>query len=286
MKQWHPVFVRILRPVVEAYYEVHTTVPVGDAPREADIVLLRRTSRTPPPFRGLWRHLTAENVPEFKGPSVSPRRRDIDRLIELGLGIARRLDEESAKASQRGVRSEDVSFWYLANHLGIRFRREAERKLGRLEPVGPGLWRGQVLLHLVYLVSSVHLPVEEDCLPLHVIGHEPPAVEREVAKLVAEQPDLQSHFGGWMAALHPAAWKEVQAMARASGRGLKIDLRPAIQMLGLKQVIEQVGMDQVIEAVGEKEVIKHFGIEGLLASLSAKERRELKRLLLEEEKKG
>ena len=28
------------------YYEVQTTVPVGDAPREADFVLLRRTANS------------------------------------------------------------------------------------------------------------------------------------------------------------------------------------------------------------------------------------------------
>jgi hypothetical protein len=31
MKQWHPVFAQLLRPLVEDYYEVQTTVPVGDA---------------------------------------------------------------------------------------------------------------------------------------------------------------------------------------------------------------------------------------------------------------
>lgn len=50
MKQWHPVFAQLLRPAVEAYYDVQTTLPVGDAPREADFVLLRRTGSAPPPF--------------------------------------------------------------------------------------------------------------------------------------------------------------------------------------------------------------------------------------------
>src|SRR6266436_5924899 len=76
MKQWHPVFAQLLRPAVEAYYDVQTTLPVGDAPREADFVLLRRTAQGTPPFRGLWRHLTTWNILEFKGPTVSPRRGD------------------------------------------------------------------------------------------------------------------------------------------------------------------------------------------------------------------
>ena len=37
--QWHPLFANMLRPVVRDYYDVETNLPVGDAPRSADIVL-------------------------------------------------------------------------------------------------------------------------------------------------------------------------------------------------------------------------------------------------------
>src|SRR6266699_3294217 len=114
MTQWHPVFAQLLRPAVEAYYDVQTTLPVGDAPREADFVLLRRTAQATPPFQGLWRHLTTWNILEFKGPTVSPRYGDIELLIELGLGIDRRLHEERTQQGQRRLVPEEVSFWYLA----------------------------------------------------------------------------------------------------------------------------------------------------------------------------
>src|SRR4051812_2523475 len=117
MKQWHPIFAKLLRPVVEAYYDVQTTLPVGDAPREADVVLLRRTASAPPPFRGLWRHLSVWNILEFKGPSVSPRRDDLEKLIELGLGIDRRLQAERTQSGRRRLAPGEVSFWYLANRL-------------------------------------------------------------------------------------------------------------------------------------------------------------------------
>jgi hypothetical protein len=65
--QWHPIFAELLRPMLQDYYEVQTNVPVGDAPREADILLVRRTSNQPTPFHGLWRHLKTWNVLEFKG---------------------------------------------------------------------------------------------------------------------------------------------------------------------------------------------------------------------------
>jgi hypothetical protein len=64
-------------------------------------VLLRRTSPRTLPFRGLWKDLTTWNVLEFKGPTVSPRLRDLERLVELGLGIDRRLNEERRKRSGR-----------------------------------------------------------------------------------------------------------------------------------------------------------------------------------------
>lgn len=129
-------------------------------------------------------------------PTVSPRSGDIDLLVELGLGIDRRLQAERSKQRQRRLGPEEVSYWYLANHLGQRFLRDAARKLGGLDSVGPGLWRCRLLERLVFLVSSIDLPVEADSLPLHIVGHEPLATEREVARLVLEQPGLQQLYGG------------------------------------------------------------------------------------------
>jgi hypothetical protein len=120
-------------------------------------------------------------------------------------------------------------------------------------------------------------------LPLHVVGREPPATERRVARLVLERPELQERYGGWLASLHPTVWKEMEAMARTKGKELNLDLRPAIEYLGLERVLEQVGHERVIAALGEKEVIKRIGMERWLANLSPAERRELKRLLQEPE---
>jgi hypothetical protein len=150
------------------------------------------------------------------------------------------------------------------------------------------LWRSRVLGRLVFLVSSIDLPVEEDSLPLHLVGHEPPDTERQVARLVLERPELQARYAGWAASLHPRAWREVEAMAREKFRGPTLDLRPAIEYLGLNFVIEQVGLrrvidevgpDRVLQELGDKEVVKRIGIDRFLASLSAAERRELKRRL-------
>ena len=139
MTQWHPIFDHLLRAALKDYYEVQTNVPVGDLPREADIVLVRRVSTSRPPFRTLWKHLTRWNVLEFKGRTESARVRNIDLLVEVGLGIHRRLEETdlTVKISHR-----EVSFWYLANHLGKRFLGDVIELTGNVESISPGLWRG------------------------------------------------------------------------------------------------------------------------------------------------
>src|SRR5438093_772128 len=117
--QWHPLFTRLLRPHVEPYYEVRTKVPVGDMPREADLMLLHRKESGAPPFQGLWKWLTPWNMLEYKGRKVAARAHHLPLLAELGLGIARRLNNESRREGRQACLREQVSFWYLANRLGL-----------------------------------------------------------------------------------------------------------------------------------------------------------------------
>ncbi len=119
--QWHPFFAYLLRPLVERCYDVQTDLPVGDLPRRSDITLVRKTSDVPLLFQGLWSRLTPWNVLEYKGPTVSPRFAELHDLLELGLGIHRRLNEQQAKERLPEVDYADMSFWYLVNHIGRRF---------------------------------------------------------------------------------------------------------------------------------------------------------------------
>src|SRR5437879_12782648 len=118
--QWHPIFAYLLRPVLERYYEIRSNQPVGELPRSSDILLLCKTSAGPPPFQGLWRRLTAWNILEYKGPTVSARFDDLHDLLELGLGIHRRLNELQAKQEQPEMEYAELSFLYLVNHRGQR----------------------------------------------------------------------------------------------------------------------------------------------------------------------
>jgi hypothetical protein len=299
-KQWHPVFAELLRPVVESHYEVELNMPVGDVPRQADFVLLRRRRSGPLPVAGLWRDLATWNVLEFKGPTVSPREEDLDLLVELGLGIRRRLNAERSRQGRPALGPNETALWYLANRLGRRLLRGWGRRVTGLRPHSPGIGRCSVLGHPVFLVSSRELPVEEASLPLHLVARESGETELAVANLVAASAALWDRYGGWLASLHPAAYLEVQGMAKQTKRPFRLDLTPVINTMGMEWVIEQLGTKRVIEELGTKRVIEELGtkrvieelgtkqvIEGLggvkrlWAELSPEQRRELKRLVQE-----
>ncbi len=150
--QWHPIFAESLRALLQDFFQ--TNVPLGDAPREADIVLLQRTSDQPTRFRGLWRHLTTWNVLEFKGPSFAACLSDPSLLIELGLGIHRRLNVERRRQKLLHRMPEDACFWYVVGIMGRRVVARARQRFGHLEEIETGLWRSQVLQHLVFLIYS------------------------------------------------------------------------------------------------------------------------------------
>jgi hypothetical protein len=260
-KQWHPAFVQLLRPSVQGHYEVKTNVAVGDAPRLADILLLRRVSRRSPPFRGLWRHLTTWNVLEFKGPTVSPRNEDLDLLVELGLGIHRRLNEERERDGEAPVSAGEVSFWYLANHLGSRLIAGWREQAGGLDEVGEGLWQGTVLRRPVFLVSGADLPVERDSLPLHLVGKGSAETEHEVARFLVEHPKLWHEYGGWLAAFHQGAYQEVEAMAKTKRRNFEFNLEPLIETMGVEAIVKAVGAEAVIKALTSGKALKELSPE-------------------------
>jgi hypothetical protein len=266
--QWHPLFAKLLRPLVEGHYEVQTNVPVGDAPRAADILLLRRTSGTAAPFQGLWQWLTTWNVVEYKGPSVSARLAHLDLLVELGLGIDRRLNEERARQRHQVVPRGEMSFWYLANSLGKRFLRDARDLLGELQGLAPGVWRARLLHRSLVLVSSRDLPVERDSVPLHLLGKEPLPNTPALAHLLGSQPDLLALYGSWILATHPALVEEIRHMGRAKKPPFTIDLN---------RLVDEVGWDEVIRQLGIDRIVNEIGIDGLLARLTPDQRQELLR---------
>ena len=240
-----------------------TNVPVGDAPREADILLLRRNIAQPTPFRGLWRHLTTWNILEFKGPTVDARLRDLHLLAELGLGIHRRLNQERRRQKETLLEPEQASFWYIVRSLGRRFLPNARRRLGQLEEIETGLRRSQMLQHPVFLISSETFASEPDSVPLHLLLKRSAVQERELAHLVVEQSHCLEWYGSVLSGLHPEGWKEVKDMAATKRKGLQWDFTA---------IVEDIGVEKLIKSIGAKKIIEDIGVEKLVESSGAKKK--------------
>jgi hypothetical protein len=269
--QWHPLFVKLLRPMVEDFYDVKTSLEVGDTPRQADLVLLRRLGKIPP-FRGLWRHLTPWNILEYKGPSVSARLEHIDLLVELGLGIERRLNEEGAKTNNKAVKPEEVTFWYLANHLGRRFLRDATRRIESLKQIETGVWRGQILERPIFLVSITNLPVEDvENSPLKLLHAQSVDEGMSALRLTLPMPSLWELYSQVFESLHPDQMKEIQSMARISKKGPQFHVKAVADFIGMKQVVKELGKKEIINEIGKKEIINEIGKKEIINEIGKKE---------------
>ena len=276
--QWHPIFAKVLRLLVQEHYDVQTNVPVGDVPREADILLLRRTSQGRQPFHGLWRHLTTWNIVEFKGRKSSARVGDLPLLVELGLGIHRRLNEERVRAGESLLSAQETAFWYVANELGRRFLRDSEQRLGALEKVTNGVWRCQILRHLVFLVSSVAVPVEYDTTPLHLVARESAETERVLAEVIVNEPGLWEMYNHFLSYLHPEIWEEAIRMARTKNK-----VKTSADGTSMQPLIDTYGMEAIVKAMGgAQEVIKAIGVDEFLAQLTPEQKRAMMERLVKE----
>ena len=287
--QWHPIFVSLLRSLVEDHYEVQTNLPVGDLPREADIVLVRRISEASPPFTTLLHYLTTWNIIEFKGRSVSARIRDLDLLVELGLGVDRKLNEDRTREGLGTLAPTEVSFWYIVNHIGQRFLDEARTILGSLEEASPGVWRSQILSRPVFLIDSVGVTVDRESVAIHLVGEESPEIEQNLARVIVGETGYWERFAHFLGSCHPNIYEEVRSMATSTDKSGDLDLRPFVDKLGvakylepvkLEEMIDNAGPKKVIETLGMKKIVEEAGVENIFETCSPEERKRFVELYL------
>jgi len=245
-------------------------------PRHADVVLLHKTAAGPTPFRGLWRRLTIWNVLEYKGPTVSPRLDELHDLLELGLGIHRRLNELQAKEQQPAVDYAEVSFWYLVQHLGRRFLADVPTYLPDIQQVTQGIWQARVFTHPVLLVSVRDVAVERDTLLFRLLGGVPEEERQTVTELLKAEPSLWSPYGTWMSLHEPAIWQEIERMAAEQNQSIELDFTPLAEYL--RQTGNRAGMKALLKTLGVKEAVDALGEEDLWAELSPEQQEKLRRL--------
>ncbi len=223
------------------------------------------------------------NVFEFKGPSDHAEEDDLELLVHVGTGLTYRFNEERRARGETRLENRQVSFWYLVPKLPEPFLATARARTFLDYQTG-GLWRGSVWGHPVRLVAYRDVPVEEDTVPLYLVGPEPVA-PRSLGELVVKHTELLERFAVFIRLYQPDLWEEIRLMASTSTDGPRIDwekvgkytnleevvpfipLERIIQLVGPKQVIEQIGPKQIIEQLGLPRVIEASGEEKLLDEL-------------------
>jgi hypothetical protein len=133
------------------YYDVDAEVSVGDLPRSADLVLIRR-EKADPPFSGLWMHLTEWNLFEFKAPTDHPDDDDLELLMHVGSGLRCRYNEEHKEERAARLPNSRFSYWYVVPSLGDTFFGRAQQRT-LFDAEGGGLWRGRSWGHPIFLLN-------------------------------------------------------------------------------------------------------------------------------------
>src|SRR5262249_1470671 len=161
------------------------------------------------------------------------------------------------------VDAAEVSFWYIANHLGRRFMRDARQQLGAVEEASPGVWRCQLLRRSLFLVDGRTVPVDRESVVLHLVGEESREIDQALAHVIIEEPGFWELYGPFLKVLHPSVWKEASRMARSKGRSAVLDLRPLIEEVGLDKLAEQIELRALMETIGPKKIRKEMGVKWL-----------------------
>jgi hypothetical protein len=198
-------------------------------------------------------------------------------LVELGLGIHRRLNDKRVKKDLPPLGTSKMSFWYLANKLGKSFLAKASQRLPGLEQWKHGVWAATNLERKIFLVSGSDLAVEEDSLPLHVLGKESAEKEVETAKLIYSDAKLRQLFGDLYNFLHRDTVEELEAMNKIKSAKDVMTFRPEmlLEFYGKKKFSR--GLRQLFSDMESDE--KQEMLRDLIGSLTPHEWEEVKRRL-------
>ena len=71
-----------------------------------------------------------------------------------------------------------------------------------------------------------------------MLGIEPREKQQQVGRFMTEDQRRLKAYSGVFATLHPKVWQEVKAMARSKREKFRMDIRPAVETIGLGEAIE------------------------------------------------
>ena len=68
-------------------------------------------------------------------------------------------------------------------------------------------------------------------------------------------------------------------MAKGTRRDWILDIRPAVDFMGIDKAIAQIGEKEILDHMDKKKVLERMKVEDIFANLTPAKRQELKRLL-------
>jgi hypothetical protein len=281
-KQWHPLFVSLLRAQVEPYYEVLSEYAVSELPRRVDVLLLRRRHEPADVFDGMWNELTLLNALEYKSPLDTANTADFTRLLAVGAGALYRLQEE-ANPEQPEWKNHHLSLWLLAPQITAELQDELYA-MG-LRPVAdtPGLWRGRVGLFRTVVLEYNRALVDLDTLPVHLLTTEV-LYQDNAMRLLRERPALVQRIKYLLQNIDPVLWKDL-IMAQSAEQSpfrwqqmwetvleMGADVREALAPLTPEQRLKGLTPEQRLKGLAPEQQLKGLTPEQRLAGLAPEQR--------------
>jgi hypothetical protein len=150
--------------------------------------------------------------------------------------------------------------------LCSRAAAKLHRQLG-LHQVRPGVYEGHFVARLI-LVQANDVTVQHETLAFLVHYASGRALRKAVEAAVdAQRTELYPVL--WL--LRGKVFKEVLAMKGKTVDPLMLEVREAVEEIGIAHVVEQVGIKRVVEEVGIEQVVEALGVEQVVEALGVEQ---------------
>jgi hypothetical protein len=278
---WHTLHHELLLAQLGADYHLETDQPVGELPRRANTVLLRKPTPPTVRFNGVFSRLSLINVMEYNSPDEAATVDTLQHLIAVGTGMALRL-RERPYPNQPAFTLPGLSLWLLTPSITAELESELMLRLHfrRRDNDAPGLFTGQIGFHPVNVVVYNRALVEEDTLSLRMLRCSS-AYHEDWAKILLAHPDWLQALIPLLATYTPEIWRLLmEQIQHANGPEIRweavaangIDLTQVLPFLRVEDRLAGLTPEQRIAGLKPEQRIAGLKPEERVAGLKPEER--------------
>lgn len=251
--QWHPLLARFLKRDYQDRLDIQYEFPLGELPRRADFILIRRRSEVDLPYP--LNYLGQTTLMEYEGPDETVSQ---PHLQLLGIHAHLYVLQQNLEARR------DLVLWLVGSQFAAGLSDPRLAHLEGLEEAGPGAQRGMLDGFETYLVDLASVPMTEELLCFLLVTK---ARQRELAEFLLDRRERLGFYLTFMHLMHREALEEVLTMRKMTAEELEIDAEALVQACGEEGIIELLGPERIISHLGEERIISHLGPERVLDCL-------------------